>query len=186
MARKEPYLTKGTKKTLDQIQKRLEHVFCLLSLQVMLCLLSDELVLSEVPSATVHTTTHTPRTPHATRRTRRTRRTQRIDHVVRQEERRSLKQLLDTSHIRNLAQIDYAKAHPAEGAQPQEEEDHHAPHPIEPEDMPATVQLLARCLRFNLQELGTFVLCCVVLCCVVLCCVVLCCVVLCCVVLCAC
>ncbi|ELR23635.1 uncharacterized protein ACA1_072680 [Acanthamoeba castellanii str. Neff] len=116
MARKEPYLTKGTKETLDQILKRLEHVFCLLSLQVMLCLLSDELVLSE-------------------------------------EERRSLKQLLDTSHIRNLAQIDYAKAHPPEGAQPQEEEDHHAPHPIEPEDMPATVQLLARCLRFNLQEL---------------------------------
>ena len=67
MARKEPYLTKGTKKTLDQIQKRLEHVFCLLSLQVMLCLLSDELVLSEVPSTVrdcPHNTTRTPRTPH--------------------------------------------------------------------------------------------------------------------------
>jgi hypothetical protein len=89
---------------------------------------------------------------------------------MRQEERRSLKQLLDTSHIRNLAQIDYAKAHPPEGAQPQEEEDHHAPHPIEPEDMPATVQLLARCLRFNLQELGTFGVCVCVCARAVLCC----------------
>jgi hypothetical protein len=142
-ARKEPYLTKGTKKALDQIHKRLEHVFCLLSLQVMLCLLSDELVLSEVST---HAHVHRMRSLII------------LIAACAQEERRSLKQLLDTSHIRNLAQIDYAKTHPPNESQQQQQqaEEHHAPHPIEPEDMPATVQLLARCLRFNLQELGAY------------------------------